>query len=317
MDRPDDQGPTYEPLEPVPGSRLLSERPRAVQEVVEGTAAIVARPTPSAERGRSSLEVTRLLALVRRLEDRLAAVGRPQAGLEFHSRAVAPVFGELRNQLTPLVINAVELRTLGEELRLATRRSRRGGPLALELLQDALGALDDLALLAEELHGAVHGLTAGIEALEHATTGRTIGAPPILRDAAQLALHRTKLIGEVRLPAPTLGRALAVSDGVAVSITSVVLQGIAAEASRADVRGPIDVRLPEARGPQVHIRFIFPGLDTSAFERIARDVTALVGLGPGVGVEAEADGLRVRLPAAVNRTSAPDQLHGGRGRVGE
>ncbi|MCP4445603.1 MAG: GAF domain-containing protein [Myxococcales bacterium] len=148
-------------------------------------------------------------------------------------RTVSPAFAELRNALVPLNLGTSDLRIVAADL----------SPVVSKLSSSseaedvaATVAFDDLVALIEEISRASSRVREVVMVVEDlwGEGGRTLMLGDVLRTAASLALHSTRLVGGVTMPDVSSAHSIVGRRSVAVAGLSLLLSR-AAEANASGV----------------------------------------------------------------------------------
>jgi len=190
-------------------------------------------------------------------------------------RAVSPAFAELRNALVPLSLGTADLRMVCTDL----------API-IDKISDSKGADDvaacvafeDLVALAEEITRAaarVQEIAMVVEGL-WGEGGRSLVLSEILRTAAGLALHSTRLVGGVSMPTANPVHSIIGRRSIAVAGLSLLLSR-AAESNANGVCevSPLVVELVEAK-TYFEIQVEGANLNEHEREKIYAEVGALL-----------------------------------------
>ncbi len=190
-------------------------------------------------------------------------------------RAVSPAFAELRNALVPLNLGTSDLRIVAADL--APVISKLAGSTKEEDTA-ATVAFEDLVALIDEISRAATRVREVVMVVEDmwGEGGRVLMLGEILTTAAGLALHSTRLVGGVVMPAVSSGHSIVGRRSVAVSGLSLLLSRAAeANASGVTVVTPLDVQVrEEAEFFAVHVTG--ENLDKDKLELIAAEVDDLL-----------------------------------------
>lgn len=137
-------------------------------------------------------------------------------------RAVSPAFAELRNALVPLNLGTADLRMASADLypviqKIATSVAAEDEAAAM--------AYEDLVSLIEEISRASSRVREVVMVVEGlwGEGGRSVVLNDLLRSAAGLALHSTRLVGGVKMPEAPLELSIHARRSVAVAGLSLLL----------------------------------------------------------------------------------------------
>jgi hypothetical protein len=170
--------------------------PLRIGDVVVGALCVLS----DEKRATSPEVIARLEALSLRAGARLDVL-RGEDDRNLLQMATGPVFGELKNALSPVSVAGAALRLLAAEIAPLGRALRAGelGQTALPVLRDATLAIDDIQELADELQhsasrvGEMVGLLESV--LQRENSARALN--DVLQTAQRMAVHATRVVGGV------------------------------------------------------------------------------------------------------------------------
>jgi hypothetical protein len=261
------------------GIRAYAGEPVRVGDTVVGSlCAIDVRP-----RGFSPKERAALANLATRASERLTELaGVPRLRLDLAQKASLPLFAELRNALAAvdpsLALSRVAHTEVASVVRLEAYRTQVDAPpLASGALEQARLAIVDLGASIQDLDHAMSRVADGLFGLEDLLAAGDEGAVTLrdaMSSAQQLALHRTKVIGGLRVELPPGDVRLRASRSVAVSVLAVALARTA-ELLRTSARGAgIDVVAHQHDGV-VQVRMGSPNLRAESAQALVDGLEAL------------------------------------------
>jgi len=261
------------------GIRAYAGEPVRVGDTVVGSlCAIDLRP-----RAFSPEELAALVALALRASERLTELaGVPRLRLDLAQKASLPLFAELRNALAAvdpsLALARVAHAEVAAVVRLEAYRAQADAPpLASGALEQARLAITDLGASIEDVDQSMARVCDGLLGLEDLLAAGDEGAVTLrdaMTSAQQLALHRTKVIGGLRVELPPGEVRLRATRSVAVSVLAVALARTA-EILRTSARGAgIDVVARLDQGV-VRVRLASPSLRPESAQALVDGLEAL------------------------------------------
>lgn len=242
----------------------------------------------------------RLRALADRVQTRLTrlAASRTTAPLGLIEAAVAPVFAELRNELSPIRYGVQGARAAALDLShlLRAYESEPEPTSPRPDLRPAWRAITALGAQLDAINEAANKLLGGIKTLENAAT--TTWVEPklgdVITEASALSRHTTQVIGGVWWTPPKTDRALALPLPIASALLAALLSWLTDRLRARDLSGPIRADThPTPDG--VAVAFTVPGLIEEDLEAVRLRFDRL-GIDPVVRLETDLRALRIVLP---------------------
>lgn len=219
--------------------------------------------------------VTEIAKIVGKRLERFLGTEREERRESLMRRAVSPAFAELRNALVPLNLGTSDLRMVAVDLLpLVTGAADSSA----EEYETATRAHEDLVSLVDEIARAsarVREVVMIVEAI-WGEGGRTQTLADVLKIAAGLALHSTRLVGGVELPVIAPEYSVSVRRSVAVAALSLLLAR-AAEANASGVAEvtPLQLQL-DCEAAHFYLRVSGKNLDAEDCQVIATEVQNLL-----------------------------------------
>ncbi len=248
----------------------------------------------------------------RALLERLAAeaavrleelAGRERASSERTTLASTPAFAELRNQLQGLgslsTVARMALAEIAPVVELTTRWQGPDRPAALDALTNSCGALEALRDVIGELDTFTEQVQANVLAVEQLVLPGD-GAQllsSLVHNAVTLSTHATKLIGGVEVEGLPHRAVVVGSRPVLIGILSCAFVSLANACQQHDLIGGMRIRVESIPG-EYRLRLGAPGLPSSAYERVQRQIAEVTG--GETRATLEHDGVTLHLPAVVD-----------------
>lgn len=243
-----------------------------------------------------------LLRAAEAASTRLATLAMRPRDLErtLHDRTVRPAFGEMRNRLQPMLGNLTMMQIALTELaavhRLQHHAATTGDTASLALITRADEMLADLQGYIDEMSRDAGGIHRAVVALERASlvSATSCSVKEVLEAATTLALHRTKLIGEVWVTGDQSAR-LTAPRSVAVSAVATALSALADALFSAKAAGGISLHALQVES--CIVIEMGAALNASVLEQIATQLRVFLGESSPARIDAHSGLLVVELEA--------------------